>query len=159
MREKDGEHPSGDAGQLLLFGLFLVVWVGDSFFLHLSTFPSQWVPLSVRLVLLGLSLLAAVYLARAGLAVAHEKRPDYIVSNGAFRYVRHPLYLASLLTYLGLAIATLSLVSVGLLVVILGFYSYIASYEEQLLQMRFGEEYQTYKRRTGKWLPRLRPRH
>ena len=33
MKEKRGEHPFGDAGQFILLGLFLVVWIGDSFFL------------------------------------------------------------------------------------------------------------------------------
>jgi len=34
MKEKEGEHPFGDAGQLISLGVFLVVWVGDSFFLR-----------------------------------------------------------------------------------------------------------------------------
>ena len=32
MKEKRGEHPFGDVGQLMLVTLFLVVGVGDSFF-------------------------------------------------------------------------------------------------------------------------------
>ena len=45
MKEKNGEHPRGDAGQLILFGLFLVIWILDSFILHRSTFladNSRW---------------------------------------------------------------------------------------------------------------------
>ena len=40
MKEKNGEHPFGDAGQLILLGVFLVVWVGDSFFLRKTNFLS-----------------------------------------------------------------------------------------------------------------------
>ena len=30
IKEKNGEHPYGDAGQLILLGFFLLVWLGDS---------------------------------------------------------------------------------------------------------------------------------
>lgn len=156
MKEKNGEHPFGDAGQLISLGGFLVVWVGDSFFLHQSTFLSGYVPLYIRLVILGLTLITAMYLFRSGhVIVSHEQRPDGVVTTGAFRYVRHPLYLASILTYLGLTISTLSLLSLVVFVGIFVFYDYIASYEEKLLEARFGEEYRQYKKRTGKWVPRV----
>ena len=45
MKEKNGEHPLGDAGQLILFGLFLVIWILDSFILHHSTFLADLIPL------------------------------------------------------------------------------------------------------------------
>jgi protein-S-isoprenylcysteine O-methyltransferase Ste14 len=77
------------------------------------------------------------------------------VSTGAFRYVRHPLYLGCLLFYLGLAVSTASLISLVLWVMICIFYNYLASYEEKLLESKFGENYRTYKENTGKWLPKL----
>ena len=156
MKEKNGEHPFSDAGQLISFALFLVVWVADSFFLCISTFLSDYVPLYIRLVILGLTLVAAIYLFRSGhVVVSHEQRPESVVSTGAFRYVRHPLYLASILTYLGLSISTASLLSLGLLVGIFIFHNYIASYEEALLVDRFGDDYKRYKEVTGKWVPRI----
>jgi protein-S-isoprenylcysteine O-methyltransferase Ste14 len=156
MKEKNGEHPFGDAGQLILLGVFLVVWVGDSFFLHASTFLAEYAPLVVRLAVCGLALVAAVYLARSGhVVVSGEQRPTRVVATGAFRYVRHPLYLASMLAYLGLAIATASLFSLAVLVGMFVFYNAIAGYEERLLEAKCGEEYRQYKRRTGKWAPRV----
>jgi protein-S-isoprenylcysteine O-methyltransferase Ste14 len=154
MKEKNGEHPFGDAGQLIFLGLFLVVWTTDSFFLSLSTFLADYVPLYIRLVILGLALVTAVYLFKsAHVVVNHEHRPTSVVSTGAFQYVRHPLYLGCILFYLGLSAATISLSSLALLVVIFIFYNYLASYEEKLLEIRFGEEYKTYMKRTGKWIP------
>ena len=156
MKEKNGEHPFGDAGQLILLGVFLVVWVGDSFFLHKSTFMSAYVPLYVRLVILGLTLFVAIYLFRSGhVVVNHEQRPNIVVTTGVFRYVRHPLYLASILTYLGLTVSTLSLFSLPLFVGIFVFHNFIANYEEIILEAKFGEEYRKYKNKTGKWLPRI----
>jgi protein-S-isoprenylcysteine O-methyltransferase Ste14 len=154
--EKNGEHPYGDAGQLILLGLFLVIWVGDSFFIHSSTFLAKYVPLFVRLIILGLALAIAFVLVKSGhVVVSHGERPNTVVSTGAFHYVRHPLYLGCLLFYFGLACATASLWSLALLGGIFLFYNYIAGYEEKLLEARFGESYRTYKQKTGKWLPKL----
>ena len=141
---------------MICLGLFLVIWVGDSFVLRRSTFLSPYVPLSFRLIILGLALITAIYLWKSGhVVIRHEQRPNRVVSTGAFRYVRHPLYLASLLTYLGLTLSTLSIASFILLVGIIAFHNTIASYEEKWLEAKFGKEYGTYKEKTGKWFPRI----
>lgn len=156
MNEKQGEHPFGDAGQLIFMGAFLIVWVGDSFFLHLTTSLSNHVPLAIRLTVLILSLIAALSLFKSGhVAVSGDQRPSRIISSGAFRYVRHPLYLASILTYFGLAVSTCSLLALVLFVAICFFHNYLASYEEKIMVSKFGEEYAKYMKRTGRWLPRL----
>jgi protein-S-isoprenylcysteine O-methyltransferase Ste14 len=156
MKEKNGEHPFGDAGQLISLGIFLVFWIGDSFFLRQSTFLSDYVPLYVRLSFLGLTIITALCLFRSGhVVVSHEQRPNSVVATGAFRYVRHPLYLASILIYIGLVVSTVSLFSLVLLLGIFIFHNYIASYEEKLLDEKFGEEYREYKSKTGKWLPKI----
>ncbi len=45
MTAANGEHPWGDLGQLILLGLFLIIWVGDSFVLHLTTVLAVYTPL------------------------------------------------------------------------------------------------------------------
>ncbi len=156
MKERRGEHPFGDEGQLILLGLFLIVWVADSFFFHWSTFLASYISNLVRMILLGLAIIAAILLVRSGhVVLSGEERPNYVVDTGAFRYVRHPLYLAALLGYLGTAISSFSLLSFLLLIPIFIFYNYIASYEEKLLESKLGESYRSYESRTGKWLPRL----
>jgi protein-S-isoprenylcysteine O-methyltransferase Ste14 len=135
----------------------MVVWVGDSFFLKVSTFAAAWLPLSIRLPVTALAMILAVYLAKAGHVVAdHEHRPPGVVSTGAFRHVRHPLYLASLLFYFGLAFSTVCLFCFGLLAVISVFYDHIARYEEKRLEDAYGEDYLHYKSHTGKWIPKLK---
>jgi len=154
---KGGEHPWGDAGQLVFLGLFLVVWVGDSFVLRRTTFLAGHVPLPVRLLVLVLALAAATLLVRSGhRAVDHARGGGGVVSDGAFRHVRHPLYLGSILFYLGLAVSTASLASLALTLVIFAFYDHIATYEERWLEERHGEAYRAYRSRTGKWWPRVR---
>jgi protein-S-isoprenylcysteine O-methyltransferase Ste14 len=156
MKEKKGEHPLGDAGQLILFGLFLVVWILDSFILRRSTFLASTLPLAIRLIILGVALVTAFYLFKSGhVVVTGDQRPTEVVSSGAFRYVRHPLYLGSILVYLGLTVSTASLFCLGLLVVIILFYNYIAGYEEKLLEVKLGKTYVAYQKNTGKWLPHI----
>jgi protein-S-isoprenylcysteine O-methyltransferase Ste14 len=156
MKEKNGEHPLGDSGQLVLLVLFLLIWAVDSFFLRISTFLSDYISLYIRLIIFVPILVTAVYFIRAGhVVVSHEQRPSSVVSTGAFQYVRHPLYLGSILFYLGLTVSTASLFSLVLVVLIFFFYNYIASYEEKLLEDRFHEKYRNYKIKTGKWVPMI----
>ncbi len=160
MESTNGEHPYGDLGQLILLVIFLVVWVADSFLLHSSTFLAPYLPLSLRLLIMILALATAFFLVKSGHVVIshgnHGRLPQSVVTTGAFRYVRHPLYLGCLLVYFGLAVATASLISLALLAVILPFYNFLATYEENLLESLFGESYLTYKDKTGKWLPRMK---
>ena len=157
MKSVKGEHPFGDAGQIILFALFLIVWILDSFILHQSTFLAQHIPLGIRLIILVLALVAAVYLINSGhRVVSGDQRPEEIISSGAFRYVRHPLYLGTMLAYLGLTVSTASLFCLALLVFIVLFYHYIAGYEEKLLEIKFGESYIAYQKQTGKWVPQYR---
>ena len=156
MKERKGEHPFGDAGQLIFLVFFLIVWVGDSFVLHLSTFLSMYLPLSLRLIFSGITLLVSVYLFRSGhVVVTHAQRPGSVIHTGVFRYVRHPLYSATILLYIALTVSTSSLLCLGLLAIIFLFYNFIAGYEEKLMEAKFTEEYGNYKRLTGKWIPRI----
>jgi protein-S-isoprenylcysteine O-methyltransferase Ste14 len=70
--------------------------------------------------------------------------------------VRHPLYLGSVLFYLGVAFSTASLAALGLTGVIFAFYEHIATYEERWLEARYSEAYGAYRSRTGKWWPSRR---
>ena len=146
----------GDTGQLILLVLFLIVWTGDSFFWRQSTFAADGMPLFIRLLISAFLLLISFLLIDAGHVVIHAGRSSPgLVSTGAFRYVRHPLYLGCILFYLSLVVATVSLFSLALLVLIGMLYHYLARYEEKLLVLKYGEQYNEYRRSTGMWMPRM----
>ena len=46
-----GEHKIGDAGQLIIAILFLVVWILDSFVLKYTTFLNNYFPLAAQIPL------------------------------------------------------------------------------------------------------------
>ncbi len=152
LKEKNGEHPYGDAGQLVLLAFFLFIWGADSFWMRKTTWLAGYIPLYIRLVLMGLGLAVAIYFSMSGhVVVSRHRRPQGVVTTGAFRYLRHPLYAASLKFYGSLVVSTMSLVSLVLVVGIFVFYNYIAGYEEKLLEKKFGSEYRRYKGKVGKW--------
>jgi protein-S-isoprenylcysteine O-methyltransferase Ste14 len=154
MKEKQGEHPFGDAGQLIAFGLFIIIWVMDSFFLKISVNAAGYVSLYVRLIVAAIIFGISFYLLKSSHnVVAGENRPEKVITGGVFKYLRHPLYMSVILFYLALIASTLSIISFILWVAIFIFYNYIAGYEEKLMEMKFGEEYKSYRQKTGKWLP------
>jgi protein-S-isoprenylcysteine O-methyltransferase Ste14 len=156
---RDGEHPRGDLGQLIFLGVFLTVWILDSFVFRLSTVPPRSLPLGARLAAAGAILFLAVALAGKGHIVISEEtlRRGRLVKDGMFARVRHPLYLAALLIYLALAVTTVSLASLAVLAAIFVFYDIIAAYEEDFLLRKYGREYGDYLRKVRRWVPRLRP--
>lgn len=153
-----GEHPFGDAGQLILLIAFMVIWVIDSFILHYSTVAAQYVSPLIRFPLGAAFLVISVYLVREGMRIVFgEKREKpTVITKGVFGRMRHPYYLGSILFYIGLWSFTLSIFSAMLVIIIVAFYHFIARYEEKLLVGKFGEEYERYIRSVPMWIPRIK---
>lgn len=86
----------------------------------------------------------------------HSTREDHqLVTDGPYRFVRHPLYPIGFTFFLGISLmATMWWLQVGL--VILGaVIVWRTGKEEENLLREFGEQYQTYMKRTGRYLPKL----
>jgi len=151
-----GEHPLGDLGQIIGLGVFMALWIVDSFVLRISTGLADVVPPAVRLSAAGLVFLSAVYFIRAGHRAVEgdEPQPRKLIREGAFGRVRHPLYAGSLMFYLSFVLATLSLLSMAVWGALFVFYDAIASYEERGLCRAFGPQYREYRGKVSKWLPR-----
>ena len=155
-----GEHTVGDVGQIILACLFAAIWIADTFFLKLSTFLNQYVPLSIRIPF-GVCLLAlSYYLARTGLSIVfgEERGKPVVIRKSVFNVVRHPVYLSEILLYLGFLILSISLAASMVWVIGIGFLHYISRHEERLLLARFGKEYEQYMRQVPMWIPRFRKR-
>jgi len=82
--------------------------------------------------------------------------PRELVVKGLYRYVRNPMYLSVTLIVLGEVLLTRS---VGLLLYwVIWFIAvnlFVVGYEEPALRRRFGQSYDGYTRRVGRWLPRF----
>ena len=156
LKEKDGEHPLGDAGQLIALVVFAIVWLADSFFLQKTTLLAGYFLLYQRLAVLIICAGIALYLFKSGhVVVGGDMRPDRVVATGAFQYIRHPLYLGSLLFYFGFSFATGSVACFALFLIMVVFYNYIATYEEKLMVAKLGNDYVDYMKNTNKWFPSI----
>lgn len=149
MKEKNGEHPFGDTGQLILLVLFLLIWVVDSFFLRISTFLSAFY--------LTVHSLGHPWTITSGCGLSYPFRSCCrqswtapfrrgidrrlpVCETSAVLREHHVLSWA-----IGIdCLAIFSRAGGGDLLI---FYNHIASYEEKILAQQFGEEYRNYKKR------------
>jgi protein-S-isoprenylcysteine O-methyltransferase Ste14 len=84
-------------------------------------------------------------------------KPKFVTS-GVYSWVRHPMYLGSLLLLLGFVLATFSMLSLLVWAGLLVFFDRMATYEEKDLQNILGDQFLNYKRQVPKWLPRMQRR-
>jgi protein-S-isoprenylcysteine O-methyltransferase Ste14 len=83
--------------------------------------------------------------------------PKKLVVRGLYRYTRNPMYVGVLTVIAGLSILFDSAVLLAYgLGVATCFHLFITIYEEPHLKSEFGQEYERYCARVGRWLPRLR---
>ena len=75
-----------------------------------------------------------------------------LITSGAYRFVRHPIYFAVLAVCLGIAMATQSPLRLALAFALLAFFDLKARREEIWLQEQY-PEYAAYKMRVKKLIP------
>ena len=150
-----GEHAFSDIGQLILLIIFLIVWIADSFIFGYSTFLTQYISNYIRVPIALIILTISGLLAGFGLNTVFGKtrKEPQVITAGVFSIVRHPIYLSSILLYLGFILLSLSLLSVLVWILIIAFYYVISRYEEKLLTQRFGSAYEEYKKKVPMLLP------
>jgi len=111
------------------------------------------------LALGGAGLLVWSFLSWRGIFAGHGVLADHkLVTRGAYGFVRHPVYLAALLVWLGLTVGYLSRTAfvVTALYVIPVYLLYIRSEEDMMLET-FGDAYRDYRRVVPMLVPRPRP--
>jgi len=156
-----GEHAVGDGGQLAFALLFGTVWIADTFFLYHTTFLNRLVPLGIRIPLGGALLILAAYLAVKGLAIVFgemREEPE-VITKSVFGVVRHPIYLAESLAYLGLLLISLSMAAA---VVWVGAIAFCTPYRATRRSCCWPASVKRMRRTCGRspmWLPRPWMRH
>jgi len=84
-----------------------------------------------------------------------ESRGRDLITTGAFRYARHPLYASVLLSFdFGLALYLDNWLYVAWAVVQLPLWHVNVIGEERLMHREFGDAYTNYCRNTGRFLPK-----
>ena len=153
-----GEHRWGDAGQLLFFILFIIVWISDAFIFKKTTFLNDMISLYIRIPLAVLTIGVSIYLVKKSTSIIFGEKRDKaeVVQKGIYAIIRHPMYLSEILMYLGLLCLNLSLAAIVVYLLIIIFFYAICRYEETLLLAHFGDEYKKYMKKVPMWFPRFR---
>jgi protein-S-isoprenylcysteine O-methyltransferase Ste14 len=83
--------------------------------------------------------------------------PRRLVTRGAYRFVRNPMYIGAGLALAGAALFYESLPLLGYIGLFLAItHLFVVWYEEPVLRQTFGEEYEAYLGRTRRWWPTMK---
>jgi len=77
-----------------------------------------------------------------------------LCTRGAYKLVRHPMYVSYAFFFVGLPLALLNLLLFVLIAGIAGYYG-IAREEERILLKKFGEDYKEYQKKVGMFIPKM----
>lgn len=154
------EHPLCDRIQLLMLILFFAVWVIDtlSFFkFGYSTviFEALAFPVLFAGSLLFFCLSFCLVSKSHKVVLEQVREKPELVDSGVYGWVRHPMYLGTLLFCLSFLFISGSLASGMIWIAFFIFYDRMATHEENSLIGILGNQYIDYQRRVAKWLPGL----
>jgi protein-S-isoprenylcysteine O-methyltransferase Ste14 len=131
---------------------FVAAWKVDSLDL------GGWAPLVVGVALIAagiaLRLWAILTLGQFFRRIVVIQKGHRVVTEGPYRYVRHPSYTGALLSMLGTGIALGNVLSIAICLIVpaLGYIPRIPT-EEAELERGLGEEYRRYEARTARLIP------
>ena len=87
---------------------------------------------------------------------AHIAPTNRLVVEGLHRYVRNPMYIGVLLMVLGQAVFfRSSRIALYAAVLWLLFHLFVLFYEEPTLARQFGADYEAYRKKVPRWLPKM----
>lgn len=105
----------------------------------------------------GLSLVAALFLVIWSLrSLPLVSRGHELVTKGAYRYIRHPLYASFLSCFnFGLAVLLNNWIYIIWAILVHAVWHWNIDSEEKLMKKMFPKEYAEYCKVTGRFIPRL----
>lgn len=118
-------------------------------------FPCLWNAAGLVFILPGLSLLGwaiRVHDANAFEVRNIERIPIHLLTQGPYRYTRNPMYLGYLLFWLAWTVFYGSVSVLAVLVILSSIAQFIlVPLEERRLDVKFGEEFRSYKKQVPRW--------
>jgi protein-S-isoprenylcysteine O-methyltransferase Ste14 len=143
----------------------LVVWLGVAAFLidpASMAWSSLSLPLWLRWTGVGIGVLAAALMfwtmRRLGKNLTDTvvtRREHTLVTQGPYRWVRHPFYDSAAMFVIGIALLAANCFILATGAFAIGVLVLRTRIEEEKLLARFGDPYRAYMARTGRFLPKL----
>lgn len=139
-------------------GIFIYILLPDwIFWAHLELHVViRWS--GVVLATLGIGLLIWIHhtLGRQYSAKLEIQKEHALIEAGPYKRVRHPMYTVFILFSLAVALISSNLLILIFAILISIPFHWITQKEERMLTDQFGEEYQSYMKRTRRFLPPIR---
>ena len=161
LRSTSTDQPGKDKNSITLIWVTIPAAIFAAVFLAHNT-PFQlyhnvnFVGVGVALIFLGIALrfLAIYTLGRFFTVDVTIRQGHALKQDGFYRYLRHPSYAASLLSFIGMGYTFNNWLSLLVLVAaVLAAFSYRIKVEERALIQHFGAEYLSYKKTTSALVP------
>ncbi|MBN1295055.1 MAG: isoprenylcysteine carboxylmethyltransferase family protein [Candidatus Latescibacteria bacterium] len=81
-------------------------------------------------------------------------RNQHIIKKGLYRFIRHPSYTGSLLSFVGLGLSFNNWASLAVIAIpVIASFIYRINVEEKLMLQQFGHEYTEYRKKTKRLIP------
>lgn len=142
------------------FGSTILYMLNLSWFawFQIPTYPEyvRWV--GVVLALVNIPLLGWIHqtLDRQYSPCLQIKESHSLITTGPYARVRHPMYTVLIAFSFGISLLTANFLIIGFAILLMIPFPFVARKEEQMMLETFGDEYQEYMERTGRFLPRIR---
>jgi protein-S-isoprenylcysteine O-methyltransferase Ste14 len=152
-----GEHPKGDFYQFVAMVIFVLAIAADYFWIKIGPQINDHINFWVRFILGGAVAVFGGWLALYGVHLVFSEYTEEprMITHHMFSKVRHPVYLGAMLVYVGILIFTLSPIGLLAFLGVFLLYDWLAKDEELRMKEVFGDQYEGYKQKTGRWFPYL----
>lgn len=137
--------------QLFILVLFFTLPMWWRFNVNDFVFISGWIIAAAGPLII---IWASINLGRSISPFPTPTEKGVLITDGIFKFIRHPIYSGFLLLLIGLSISTGSLSRILITLLAMIFFSIKASYEERRLMKKYPGYFQ-YKERTGKFIPKI----
>ena len=145
------DYVSYDMAVLLVFIQFVSLTL---LALSAPILPKSYLSLGLYMAAAVVGMFALQAMRRSKLRISPKVDPNAkLVTNGIYRFIRHPMYLAVLLLGGAMLVNQYTPLRVGIAVTLLLDLMIKMIYEERLLQKKFGEKYSEYLRQTKRLIP------
>ncbi|MPZ98248.1 MAG: DUF1295 domain-containing protein [Dehalococcoidia bacterium] len=141
--------------QVLFVGAFVLIVVVDRVVPVPFSPAGRSAACRAPLIVLGLALWAwgVASFQRSGETPDPRQATGRVLTNGAFRVSRNPIYAGATIVFLGLAVLLDTLTGLGVAVALTLIAHFVAILpEERYLETKFGEEYRAYRASVRRWI-------
>ena len=140
----------------IIVSIFLGIALSNTKIMISHFYASEIYKIGIALILLGLTVrwIAILTLKKSFKVHVTVSENQQIVQSGIYKYIRHPSYSGSLLSFLGLAVTFNNWFSLVIVFVpIMLAFLYRINVEEKALNKAFGDQYANYTISTRKLIP------